>query len=165
MWQRIKTPEQVRADAGIGGNRAFGGTSSYDSRAISTFTPVALVKASINLTNASSSDCTKYFQRSIESFASFSGFQGALCAQAFAHSSRAGPVNAPAAIAAVPPLIKVRRVKLLIVVPPVVVLVAEAFPRRLVEKMNEPRIWLKPDLFARLELMALAENRDDVLTA
>src|SRR6476620_455004 len=97
---------------------AFGCTSSYDSRAMSTFTPVALVKASINLTNASSSDCTKYFQRSIESFASFSGFQGALCAQAFAHSSRAGPVNAPAVIAAVPHLTKVRRVKLLMVVPP-----------------------------------------------
>ena len=68
-----------------------------------TFTPVAWVKASISLTKASSSDCTKYFQRSMESCASFSGFHGAACAQALAHSSSAGPVSAPAAAAAVPP--------------------------------------------------------------
>jgi hypothetical protein len=61
-----------------------------------TLTPVAWVKASISLTKASSSDCTKYFQRSMESCAPFSGFQGAACAQALAHSSKAGPVSAPA---------------------------------------------------------------------
>src|SRR6478736_904676 len=31
--------------------------------------------------------------------------------------------------------------------------------------MNEPRIGFEPDLLARLELMAFAENRDDVLAA
>src|SRR6185312_11513078 len=71
---------------------AFGCTSSYDSREISTGTPVACVKAWMSFTKASSSACTKYFQRSIESLAPFSGFQGALCAQAFAQSSSAGPV-------------------------------------------------------------------------
>src|SRR5262249_46591582 len=97
-------------------------------------------------------------------FASFSGFQGAFCAQALAHSSRAGPVNAPAATAAVPPLTKVRRGKVFLVGPPLVFVAFRFFPR-VVEKMNEARIGLKPDLFARLELMAFAENCDDVLTA
>src|SRR5215471_14638268 len=81
---------------------AFGCTSSYDSRAMFTFTLVALVKASIRATNASSSDCTKYFQRSIDSSAPASGFHGAACAQALAQSSSAGPVRAPAAANAVP---------------------------------------------------------------
>src|ERR1700694_5518170 len=81
-----------------------------------TLTPVALVKASINATKASSSDWTKYFQRSIESCAPGSGFHGAACAQAFAQSSSAGPVSAPAAVAAVPPLINARRVKMVMVV-------------------------------------------------
>src|SRR5262249_62265332 len=85
---------------------------------MSTFTPVALVKASTSFTNASSSDWTKYFQRSIDNLASFSGFQGAFCAQAFAHSSKAGPVNAPAAKAAVPPLTKVRRGEVVLGVSP-----------------------------------------------
>ena len=31
--------------------------------------------------------------------------------------------------------------------------------------MDEPRIGLEPDLVARLELVALAEHRDDVLAA
>ena len=44
---------------------------------MSTLTPVALVKASQSFTKASSSACTKYFQRSIDSLAPFSGFQGA----------------------------------------------------------------------------------------
>jgi len=46
---------------------AFGWTSSKDSRVMVTFTPVASVKASISATNASSSACTKYVQRSMES--------------------------------------------------------------------------------------------------
>jgi hypothetical protein len=114
MRQRIKAPEQVRAVPVLAATEAFGCTSSYDSRAISTFTPVAFVKASISLTNASSSDWTKYFQRSIESLASFSGFQGAFCAQAFAQSSKAGPVRAPAAPRAVPPCTRARRVNVVI---------------------------------------------------
>ena len=31
--------------------------------------------------------------------------------------------------------------------------------------MNELRIWFEPDLVARLELVTLAEHRDDVLAA
>ena len=38
-------------------------------------------------------------------------------------------------------------------------------PRRLVEQMHEPRIGLEPDLVARLELVAFAEHRDDVVAA
>src|SRR5215471_1890392 len=76
-----------------------------------TLTPVALVKASSSATNASSSACTKYFHRSIASWAFFSGFHGAVCAHAFAHSSSAGPASAPAAAAAVAPFTSVRRVK------------------------------------------------------
>jgi hypothetical protein len=77
--------------------------SSTDSREIVTLT-VALVKASINATSASSSDCTKYFHRSSDSCAPFSGFHGAFCAHAFAHSSNDGPVSAPAVATAVPKL-------------------------------------------------------------
>src|SRR5215831_2072676 len=76
-----------------------------------TLTPVALVKASSSATNASSSACTKYFHRSMASCAFFSGFHGAVCAHAFAHSSSAGPASAPAAAAAVAPFTSVRRVK------------------------------------------------------
>ena len=76
---------------------AFGGMSSKDSRVTVTFTPVALVKASSSAMNASSSDCTKYFQRNNESCAPFSGFHGAACAQAFAHSSNPEPASAPVA--------------------------------------------------------------------
>src|SRR5262249_21018002 len=83
---------------------------------MSTLTPVALLNASISLTKASSSDCTKYFQRSMDSLAPFSGFHGALCAQALAQSSSAGPVSAPAAPSAVLPFIKARRVNIVMVV-------------------------------------------------
>src|SRR5439155_5962202 len=41
----------------------------------------------------------------------------------------------------------------------------ESLSRRLVEQVDEPRIWFEPDLFARLELMPFAENRDQVLAA
>ena len=84
-----------------------------------TGTPVALVNASRIFTNASSSDCTKYFHRSIESCAPGSGFQGALCAQARAHSSNAGPVSAPAAASAVPLLTRARRVRIVMLFLPV----------------------------------------------
>src|SRR5476649_103634 len=47
----------------LAATEALGCTSSYDSREIVTFTPVAWVNASISFTNWSSSDCTKYFQR------------------------------------------------------------------------------------------------------
>jgi hypothetical protein len=95
----------------LAATEAFGCTSSYDSRAIVILTPVALVKESIKATKASSSDWTKYFQRRIDSCAPFSGFHCEDCAHALAQSSNAGPVNAPAAAAAVPPLTSVRRVK------------------------------------------------------
>src|SRR5258708_4432278 len=116
-----------------------------------TLTPVALVKVSISATKASSSDCTKYFQRSIASCALGSGFHGAVCAQAFAQSSSAGPVSAPAAAAAVPPLINVRRVKIVMVVVSLLVSAGscvEALAGRLVEQMHEMRIGLEPDLVA-----------------
>src|SRR5215471_3520850 len=87
----------------LAATEALGGMSSYDSRVTLTLTPVALVKASSSATKASSSDCTKYFQRSMESCAPFSGFHGAACAQALAQSVSAGPVSAPAAASAVPP--------------------------------------------------------------
>jgi hypothetical protein len=56
----------------------------------------------------------------MESCAPFSGFHGALCAQARAQSSRAGPVSAPAAASAVPPLTNARRVKMVMAVSSVV---------------------------------------------
>src|SRR5262245_52684733 len=134
---------------------------------MSTLTPVALVNASISLTNASSSDCTKYFQRSIDSLASFSGFHGAACAQAFAQSSSAGPVKAPAAASAVPPFTSVRRVTIVMVSSVVkllfCVLCVQSLSGRLVEQMNELRIGLEPDSIARLELMTFAKHGDDVL--
>ena len=80
-----------------------------------TFTPVALVKASISATKASSSDCTKYFHRSMDSCAPLSGFHGAVCAQALAQSSKAGPVSAPAAASAVPLVTRARRVMVMAV--------------------------------------------------
>jgi hypothetical protein len=42
------------------------------------------------------------FPRSMDSCAPGSGFHGAVCAQALAQSSKAGPVSAPAAASAVP---------------------------------------------------------------
>src|SRR5256885_2252850 len=117
-----------------------------------TFTPVACVNASISFTKASSSDCTKYFQRSMESCAFFSGFQGAACAQALAQSSRAGAVSAAAAVAAVPPFTSVRRVNMVIVVLPLDFafgfLCGQSLPRGRIEQMNQPRIGFEPDLVA-----------------
>src|SRR4051812_35066473 len=129
-----------------------------------TLTFVAFVNASTSFTNASSSVCTKYFQRSSESCASFSGFHGDDCAQAFAHSKNAGLVSAPAAATAVPPFMRVRRVKRCILISSLLCLALcrQAFPCRGVEQMNELRIGLQPDLVARLKFVALAEHRDDV---
>src|SRR5262249_7712334 len=76
-----------------------------------TLTPVALVKASSSATKASSSACTKYFHRSMASCAFLSGFHGAVCAHALAHSTSAGPASAPAVAAAVAPVTRARRVK------------------------------------------------------
>src|SRR3954451_6636804 len=129
-----------------------------------TFTPVALVKASISATKASSSDCTKYFQRSIESCAPCSGFHGAVCAHALAQSSSAGPVSAPAAAKAVPPCISVRRVNIGIGLPPCG-LRGDPVAGCLVEQVHEVRNRLEPDLVARREAVALAKHRDDVLAA
>src|SRR6516162_1515664 len=99
---------------------AFGGMSSKDSRVTLTLTPVALVKPSMSAMNASSSDCTKYFQRNKPSCAPFSGFQGAACAQALLHSSSAGPASAPVAASEVAPFTKVRRVNMVMAVSSVV---------------------------------------------
>src|SRR2546430_14781213 len=93
----------------VAATEAFGGMSSNDSRVTLTLTPVALVKASMSATNASSSDCTKYFQRNKPSCAPLSGFQGAACAQALLHSSSAGPASAPVAASEVAPFTRVRR--------------------------------------------------------
>src|SRR5258705_13617155 len=41
----------------------------------------------------------------------------------------------------------------------------QSLASRLVEQMHERRVRLEPDLVARTELMALAENRDDLLAA
>src|SRR5271169_6623898 len=136
----------------LAATEAFGCTSSKDSRLIVILTPVALVKASISATNFSSSACTKYFQRRIESCASFSGFQGAACAQALDHSRKAGPVSAEVAAAAVPPWSRVRRLKKVMVVSPGLVwLCCEPLPRSAIEQMHEAGIGFEPDLFARLE--------------
>src|SRR6476661_6091133 len=130
-----------------------------------TLTPVAWVNASISLTKASSSDCTKYFQRSMESCAPFSAFQGADCAQALAHSSRAGPVRAPAAAAAVPPFTKVRRVNMVMSRSSGFEFSSDqSLSRGRVEQMDEPWIGFEPDLVARLELMSFTKHRDDVLS-
>src|ERR1700704_2894642 len=138
-----------------------------------TLTPVALVKVSISATNASSSDCTKYFQRNIESCAPCSGFHGALCAQALAQSSSAGPVSAPAASVAVPPCTNARRVKMIMLFSLVISRFAdfrlascvEPLACRLVEQVDEMRGGPEPDLVARLELVAFAEDGDHFLAA
>ena len=82
---------------------ALGCTSSSDSLVTLTFTPVALVKLATSSMKASSSAWMKRFQRRSEIWAFFSGFQGAVCAQALAHSSSAGPVSATDAPSAVLP--------------------------------------------------------------
>src|SRR5450755_2907459 len=130
----------------LAATEALGCTSSYDSREIVTFTPVAWVNASISFTNWSSSDCTKYFQRNSDSAALFSGFQGAVCAQALAQSSKAGPVRAPAAASAVPLPTSARRVIIVIDVPPFVFSSSEPLPRSGIEQMHEPGVGFEPDL-------------------
>src|ERR1035437_2359148 len=115
----------------------------------------------MSFTNWSSSDCTKYFQRNSDSAAPFSGFQGAACAQALAQSSNAGPVSAPAAASAVPVPTSVRRVIIVMDVPPFV-LGGEPLPRGGIEQMHEPGIGFEPDLVARLERMTFAESCNDL---
>src|SRR5262245_33555237 len=131
---------------------------------MSTLTPVACANASISFTKASSSDCTKYFQRSIDSLAPGSGFHGADCAQALAQSSRAGPVNAPVAASAVPPFTRARRVTIVMGFLRCSLCV-ESFSCCCVEQMDEVRIGLEPDAVARFEAVALAEHGDDILAA
>src|SRR5215472_2032552 len=155
-----------------------------------TLTPVALVKASSSFTNASSSACTKYFHRSKPSCAFFSGFHGAVCAQAFAHSSSAGPVSAPAAAAAAEPLTRARRVKSLMTVssvcpcpspPPPQAgsrvpfpslpqmgegnLAVKSLAGSPVEQVNQPYIGLESHAVAGIEPVAFAEYRKNVLAA
>src|SRR5690348_1520948 len=147
----------------LAATEAFGCTSSYDSREISTGTPVALLKAAISLTKASSSDCTKYFQRSIESLAPFSGFHCAFCAQALAQSRSAGPVSAPAATAAVALPSSPRRVNV-VMVSSVRFLYrsgGEPLPRIGIEQMHKAGIGFEPDLVARLESVTFPEGGDD----
>src|SRR5262247_3422953 len=148
----------------LAATEAFGGMSSKDSRVTLTLTPVALVKASSSATNASSSDCTKYFQRNKPSCAPFSGFQGAACAQALLHSSRAGPASAPVAPSEVAPFTRVRRVNMVMALFPPLSRV-ETSPAWFVEQMRQSWIWLEPDLVARFEVAAFAEHRDDVVAA
>src|SRR3954471_17933474 len=100
----------------------------------------------------------------MESFASFSGFQGAACAQALAQSSSAGPASVPAAASAVPPFTRVRRVNVVMGLPPCCS-AAQSFATLRIEQMPQTRIGFEPDLVARLELVALAKHRDDVLAA
>src|SRR5262249_40074624 len=140
---------------------ALGGMSSKDSRVTVTLTPVALVKASSSATNSLSSDCTKYFQRSSASCAPFSGFHGAACAQALAHSSRDGPPSAP--VAARAPCTRVRRFNVVMMIPPLSG--GETFSARRVEQVRHARIGVEPDLVARLEIVAFAEAGDDPLAA
>src|ERR1700730_9281396 len=139
-----------------------------------TLTPVALVKASSSATNASSSACTKYFHRSMASWAFFSGFHGAVCAQAFAHPSSAGPVSAPAAAASVPPVTRVRRVRSVMMVSSVCLispspargggnLIVEPFAGCPVEQVNQSHVGLEAHAVTGLELIALAEPREHVL--
>src|SRR5499426_3716932 len=148
----------------LAATEAFGGMSSKDSRVTLTLTPVALVKASSSATNASSSDCTKYFQRNKPSCAPFSGFQGAACAQALLHSSSAGPASAPVAASEVAPFTRVRRVNMVMALFPPLSRV-ETSPAWFVEQMRQSWIWLEPDLVARFEVVAFAEHRDDVVAA
>src|ERR1043166_7094517 len=137
--------------------------SSKDSRLTLTLTPVALVKASSSAMKALSSDCTKYFQRSSESCAPFSGFQGAACAHAFAHSESPEPASVPVAASAVPPCTRARRVNVVMSLSPS--LGIQSSPGRRVEQVHEPRIGLEADVVARLEIMALAKHRDDLRIA
>src|SRR5262245_24588524 len=134
--------------------------SSNDSFVITTSTPVACLKALTIFTNAASSASTKRRQRSRLILAPFSGFQGAACAQALAHSSRAGPESAAAAANAVPPCRTLRRVKSVIFSSPWVFVTQvsriQSLASRLVEQVDELRIWFEPDLVARIELMPLA---------
>ena len=82
---------------------AFGCTSSKDFENTFMSVPVAALNAATIALNASSSAGTKRFQRITVSLAPASAFHGAVCAQALANSSSAGPVSAPAAASAVPP--------------------------------------------------------------
>src|SRR5262249_11776370 len=118
--------------------------------------------------------------RSIESCAPRSGFHGAVCAQALAQSSSAGPVSAPAAAAAVPAFTRARREykAMAVPLPPLpfppncckrsrrsFLSVGYPVSRRFVEQMHESRIGLEPDPIARPELMAFAKYGNDVLAA
>src|SRR4051794_10502981 len=159
----MSSPEPVLA-----ATEAFGCTSSKDSENTFISVPVALLNAATMALNASSSAGTKRFQRITVSLAPFSACHGAACAQALAYSSSAGPVRAPAVASAVPPCSKERRVKSCILVSPIWFFGfsgVQPLTRGLVEQMDEPGIWFKPDLIARIELMAFSKHRDHLLAA
>src|SRR3954454_1537689 len=159
----MSRPEPVFA-----ATEAFGCTSSKDSENTFISVPVAFWNAATMALNASSSAGTKRFQRITVSLAPFSACQGADCAQALAYSKSAGPVSAPAVASAVPPCSKERRVKSCILVSPIRFFGrsgVQPLTRGLVEQMDKPGIWFKPDLVARIELMAFAEHGDDLFAA
>ena len=70
----------------LAATEAFGWMSSKLSLEMLTLTFIALEKASTIFMKASSSACTKRFQRSTLSVAPASGFQGLVCAKALAMS-------------------------------------------------------------------------------
>src|SRR5262249_50291470 len=106
---------------------AFGCRSSNDSLNTFMSTPVVFLKASTIAMNAWSSASTKRFQRITVSLAPASGFQGAACAHALAHSSSAGPARAAVAVSAVLPRTRVRRVKVAMVVSSIAMVRRSAF--------------------------------------
>src|ERR1700755_1658041 len=89
VWspQARSRPEPVLA-----ATEAFGCTSSKDSENTFISVPVAVLDAPTIALNAAYSAGTKRFQRIAVSLAPFSAFHGAVCAQALANSSKAGPV-------------------------------------------------------------------------
>src|SRR6185437_3685049 len=87
----------------LAATEAFGCTSSKDSLNTFISVPVADLNAATIALKASSSAGTKRFQRITVSLAPASAFHGAVCAQALAKFSSAGPVSVPAAVSAVAP--------------------------------------------------------------
>src|SRR5918995_4405272 len=144
---------------------------------MSTLTPVACVKAFMSATKASSSDWTKYFQRSIESWAPGSGFQGEVCAQALAKSRR---LVVEARASAAPPFSAERRSRWIMgrssgsgllgercgrPVAAEIPRSVQSSPAFLVEEMGEVRHGAELDGFAGSGLHALAEHGGDLLAA
>src|SRR5688572_5180389 len=153
---------------------AFGCTSSSDSLTTVTGTPVALVKEATSARKASSSACTKRFQRITWSLAPFSGFQGALCAQACAHEFRSAPCRAARPPTAAPALSTSRRVTALrsvMVAPPWLIVkeivgrLSDSLAARRVEKMHAVGLRPQANALAGSERVPLPEHRHDLMFA